>query len=148
MSEPIDRLTASVQSFEGRVAGLERSLTVYKQGLQAEYERLHHEAEMQKKLSRYARRTWFEMMAYIFLVGLLVSDVARAYADSQWWGLVFWATQHGDGDTAEWVLRGIGLLSQVTLMAVLGRRSQVPEWIYDRVPFAEEERLHKQSRFR
>lgn len=142
-----ENLSGSSYASSAEVDALRKEVASYKQGLQAEYERLNYEAEMQKKLSRYSRRTWFEMMAYMLLAGLLVSDVARAYADNQWWGLLFWATQHGDGGTSEWVLRGIGLSLQVALMVVLGRRSQVPDWIYDRVPYAEEQRLRK-SRFR
>lgn len=135
-----------IDAVNERLDALEKSVLTYRQGLVAEFDRLKHEAEIQKKLSRYARRTWFEMMTYIFIVGLLASDIARAYANNRWWGLVFWTTQHGDGGTLEWVLRGIGLAWQLTVLFVMGKRSQVPPEVFDRVPYAEVERTRTRRR--
>lgn len=145
---PEPNLGAQLVEVREAIETLKTDIATYRQGLNAQYERLSHETEVHKKLARYARRTWFEMMTYIFLVGALLSDVARAYATNQWWGLVFWTTEHGQGTEFEWALRLAGLSWQVGLLVFMGRRSQVPEWIFDRTPFAEERRLHRYGKRR
>lgn len=137
-----------MQQFLSAVEGLKNEVKTYKQGIALQYETMSHEIEVQKKLTRYSRRTWFEMMTYLFLVSILVSDAARSYATNGWWGLLFWTTQHGDGGPWEWAARAIGISWQALLLYWMGRRSQVPDWVFDRTTHAEEIRMRQRGQRR
>lgn len=113
------------------IAALRRDLTVYRQGVQAESERLRLEAEVGRVLNRYSRRTWLVMTAGIIWFVLNLGDAARAYADSAWWDLLFWPSHHGDGVFHP--LQVVGFVWQFALLAWLWKRSQLPEWLVDRV---------------
>lgn len=112
-------------------AEYQRALVVYRQGVQAEGQRLHLEAEVGRVLNRYSRRTWVVMAASIVWVVLALNDLARAYADSTVWDLLFWTTHHGPGQF-HW-FQVLGFAWQVAVLAWLWKRSQVPDWLVDRV---------------
>lgn len=130
----VTQLAIGVVGMKGALEGVERLL-------HDDIDELKAEIERQRKLAKYGRRTWFEVMAYIFLVGLLVSDLARTVCTPGPDGVaqfaygcdtVFWTTDHG-GDAR---LRVLGFTLQAALLLWMGRRSQVPADIFDRVPVA------------
>lgn len=136
-----DSLEKRVTDLAVGVVGMKGALEGVEQLLKNDIDELKTEIERQRKLAKYGRRTWFEVMAYIFLVGLLVSDWARTYCTPGPDGTaqfaygcdaVFWGTDHG-GDVR---LRVLGFSLQAALLIWMGRRSQVPEDIFDRVPVA------------
>lgn len=110
--------------------------------LNKDVENLREEINTQRKLAKYARRTWFEVMAWIFLAGLVVSDVGRTYClprqgetttrYPEICDTVFWATNHH----GHWSWRVLGLLATVSLLLWMAKRSQVPSEIYIRTPTA------------
>lgn len=140
-------LTVGVVGMKGAMEGLARAL-------QCEVDDLKTQLDRQRRLTKYARRTWFEVMAYIFMVGLLIADVGRRYcgADGDQVGqtagavcnVVFWTTEHGGG--VQW--RITGMVATAGLLFWLGRRAQVPDDLFDDVPHAQirRERPHWWSR--
>lgn len=120
-----------IEELRQQMAALRNDISVYRRGVQAEGERLRLEAEVGRVLNRYSRRTWLVMASGIVWVVLGLNDLARAYADSAAWDLLFWTTHHGPG--AFHPFQVIGFFWQFTALAWLWRRSQVPEWLVDRV---------------
>lgn len=113
------------------INALRNDITVYRRGVQAESERLHLEAEVGRVLNRYSRRTWVVMAAGIVWVVLALNDAARAYASHEAWNILFWSSDHGSNGF-HWT-QIIGFTWQAVLLAWLWKRSQLPEWLVDRV---------------
>lgn len=127
IQESVDRLASEVR-------GNRQSIDDFKTESTIAIHALEDEIAIQKRLAKYARRTWFEVMAYIFLAGLLLSDLVRAYGHSDWWSLIVWTSQHGSGGPVEWLARCVGFLLQAAFLIWLGRRSQVPPDLFERTP--------------
>lgn len=132
----IAQLRASNEELAARLQMLQMGLASYQVSLelQAEqrYQALHREIDTTRFITRYARRTWFMVMAFLVFATVLLGDLARSYADSAWWGLLLWASQHGDGGAWEWVARGTGLTWQVGALIWIYRYSDMPDWLDDR----------------
>lgn len=92
--------------------------------------RLQLEIDSQRVLTRYARRLWFEVLFWVFLLSAHLGDLARV-TDHPAWGLVFFLGDNG----APWWVRALGVSWQVAVAGVLAKRSQVPKWLEDRLPF-------------
>lgn len=146
----IARLRAGNAELQRQLQMLQIGLASYQAALEAQnekrYQALQQELDTWRVMSKFSRRTWFEVMAWIALASLLVNDVAREYATSGWWGLLLPFTQHGAGDGWEYVARGLGLCWQMGLCWWLMRRSQVPkemEWYLPKTAMSVETYLEK-----
>lgn len=122
----------------GTIETMRREVTTYRQGLQAEHERLRLEAEAGKIENRYARRTWLAATATLMFLVLNIGDAARAYAHNPLWDLVFWPSHHHAGAPSGlgW-LQVVGFAWQALALSVLIYRTQLPPWLADRVDNAQ-----------
>lgn len=133
-----DPLEKRVQDLAVGVVGLSGAMREVGRALRADVDELREEITTQRMLAKYSRRTWFEVMAYIFLAGLLVSDLARdfcivfpgsgAAAYPRACNVVFWTTEHGGGP--QW--RVLGLVLTVLFLFYMGHRAQVPADLYSK----------------
>lgn len=122
-----------VRSMEGRLV-TDDTFRASERATRDLIKRLELEIDCQRVLTRYARRTWFEVLFWVFLATAHVRDLATSYPHEAW-ALIFWA---GSGDFtghAPWWVRALGAGWQAVLVIVLAKRSQVPPWLLDRVPF-------------
>jgi hypothetical protein len=95
---------------------------------------LHEEIDATRVLSKYARRTYLEVLVWVALGVGNLRDVASA-TDGIWWSLLYPMTSHAGGPWwLELWLRVTGAAAQIGLLAVLAHRAQVPAWLRDRVP--------------
>lgn len=132
--DPIaEELAARSDDLRADLIGLRHDMQSYHRSQQVAVQELQDEIETQRILSRFNRRTWFEVMAYIGFGSALFADAADHYARSGWWGLVLWTSQHGDGGPWEWTARGVGLGWEVAFVGWLTYRAQVPEFLLPRV---------------
>lgn len=115
------------------LVGLRQDMKDYHRASMTAVAALQDEIETQRILTRYNRRTWFEVMAWLCFGTALLADVGRAYAHSGWWGLLFWTSRHGAGGPWEWAARAVGFTWQVGFVGWLTRRAQVPEELLSRV---------------
>lgn len=115
------------------LAATEQRLTEAIAEARLERRELRREIDAYRVLSKYNRRTHFWTMGAMVFGALLLADVSRAYAhDSQWWGLLFWSSQHGSGGVEEWTIRAVGLIWQAALVAYMVLLAQVPPWLADK----------------
>jgi hypothetical protein len=108
---------------------------------------LREEVDIQRKLAKYGRRTWFEVLAWVFLGGLLVSDLGQQYCTApspygEACNVVFWTTDHGASDW--W--RVLGFLLVAALLTSLAYRSQVPPELAPRSAFGADLQLDENGR--
>lgn len=120
-----------IETLREQIAALQNDIAVYRRGVQAESERLRLEAEVGRVLNRYSRRTWVVMAAGIVWFVLALNDAARAYATHEVWNLLFWSSDHGSNGF-HWT-QIVGFAWQAALLSWLWQRSQLPEWLVDRV---------------
>ena len=125
-------LTEVVTSLAVRVMATHDLLVDFKDSSTAAIEQLEIEIQNQKRLSKYQRRTWFWVMSYIYVAGLLTSDLLTHYAHSGWWDLVFWTSQHGHGGPWEFTARVVGFTVQASFLFFMTKRAQVPANLFDR----------------
>lgn len=134
------------------VVGMKGAMEGLAKALQNDVDEVKQQLARQRQLSKYNRRTWFQVMAYIFVVGMLVGDVGRRYCGvgvEQVEGIagpacnaVFWTTEHGGG--VEW--RIIGFTLQAALIFWMTKRAQVPPHLYAEVAAAQVKRERKAKR--
>ena len=123
-------LTIGVVGMKGAMEGLNRAL-------QHDLDEVKTQLARERRLTKYARRTWFEVMAWIFASALLVSDLGRRYCASSGeqvegvagpaCNVVFWTTEHGGG--VGW--RIVGATLMIVGIFVLNQRAQVPSDLYE-----------------
>lgn len=88
---------------------------------------LRSEIETLRLLGRYQQRTWFWIISMLMLLSAALGDVAKTYATTQWWDLIFWTSPHGDTGIHWTQAAGFGW--QFIFFAVMLLRAQVPGWL-------------------
>lgn len=147
-----ERLDKRMTELTVAVVGMRGATEALAQAFRDDINEVKKQLDRQRRLSKYNRRTWFQVMAYIFVVGLLVSDVGRRYcgydgqhakgAAGSACNVVFWTTEHGGGG----LWRVVGFTLQAALIFWITKRAQVPADLYPEVAAAQVKRERARPR--
>lgn len=119
----VSNLAVGVIGLTGALKDIQRLFAQDIQGLQ-------DEIDTQRKLSKYNRRTHFQMMFFVVLFAVHLRSAAEVYEDDipQLFAFLFWLKDYGyDG------LRVLGFATQALIAWFLWHRAQVPDSLFNRV---------------
>lgn len=124
-----DDLEKRVADLAVGVIGLRGALEHVGEALKFDVESLRAEIDIQRKLSKYNRRTHFQMLYWVAFFAIHLAEL-RTKLPAEFADFLFWLTDDGGG----WGWRLLGAITQITLFWVFWHRAQVPDDLYHRVP--------------
>lgn len=138
-----DELEKRVVDLAVGVIGLKGALEHIGGALADEVHELQDEIATQRKLSKYNRRTHFQMLFWVAFFAIHLSDVANELKERApiLGDFIFWITDDGGG----WGWRLLGFLTQMSLFWWLWHRAQVPDELYHRVAAGADDEPGKRS---
>lgn len=125
-----DVLEQKVADLAVAVIGLRGALDSVGAVLKHDVEGLREEIDVQRALSKYSRRTHFQVQYWVAIFALQVGAGLHYFERFPWIaGFLFWIWPYGP-----WQARVAGFVVQAIGFWYFWHAAQVPDWLFNRVP--------------